>query len=200
MQPQPQALMAGIGDIVPALFIIVALITGFLNFLKEKKNAAEAEAMRRRKRERNDPQADELSQFLSEVGATETAKPPQRRRKRSSQRDRAEARRRQREENSQSKQPSRKSPASSSSVATRHLETEELSRVQGRHVQSNVENRHLESQIANQHLYETDSNSEDSPQSASRHPIAKLFADLAGVRNAILLNEILQPPVSRRKR
>ncbi len=202
MQPQPQAVMAGIGDVAPALFIIIALITGFLNFLKEKKNTAEAEDLRRRKRERKQDQPnDELSVFLNEVGASETKAPPsQRRRKRPSQRDRAQQRRQQREE-AEEEQQTRSRPGTSG-VADRHLETSEMGTVSSRHVQSSVESRHLESHVADQHLYEVeeDAGAAAAERGAKPHPLIGLLARPEGVRNAIVLNEIFQPPVSMRKK
>lgn len=199
MQPQPQAVMAGIGDVVPVLFIIIALISGFLNFLKEKKNAAEAEDLRRRKRERKQNRPDdELSAFLEEVGATgATERPKPRRRKRSSQRDRAQQRRQQREKAQQEQdRPSK------SSVADRHLETSPLGQVSSRHVESAVEHRHLQSQVADQHLYEQEDSAGIGNLSTETrvHPIAKLLSSPDGIRNAIIINEILQPPLSLRNR
>lgn len=206
MQPQPQAVMAGIGDVVPALFIIIALISGFLNFLKEKKNAAEAEDLRRRKRERKQGQPDdELSAFLNEVGASETTTPPssQRRRKRPSQRDRAQQRRQQREQAQEENDQSRRRPGKSG-VAERHLETSEMGTVSSRHVESSVESRHLESQVADQHLFEVeveeDAGAAAAERSSEPHPLVELLGKPEGMRNAIILNEILQPPPSLRKK
>lgn len=205
MQPQPQALMAGIGDVVPALFIIIALISGFLNFLKEKKNTAEAEDLRRRKRERKQNQPDdELSAFLNDVGASETTtRPQQRRRKRPSQRDRAQQRQQQREEAQAETERSRRRPGKSG-VAERHLDTSDLGTVSSRHVESSVESRHLESQVAGQHLFEAEDDDDAGAAAAGRssgaHPLVKLLRKPEGIRNAIILNEILQPPPSLRKK
>lgn len=202
MQPEPQVLTAGIGDVVPILFIAIALITGFLNFLKEKKNAAEVQDMRRRKRERNPDQDDELAQFLDEVATSETKPKPRRPqgRKRPTQRARSQERQRRRQQTTETEQQPQRRSGNSTSVASRHLETEELSQVRDRHVQSSVESRHLESNVASQHLFESDETpSEASKAKSSRHPIAQLLARPGGIRDAILLNELLQPPVSRRK-
>ena len=207
MQPHPQAVMAGIGDVVPALFIIIALISGLLNFLKEKKNAAEAEDLRRRKRERKrgGQPDDELSAFLNEVGAAETTAPPpsQRRRKRPSQRDRAQQRRQQREQAQEENDQSRRRPGKSG-VAERHLETSEMGTVSSRHVESSVESRHLESQVADQHLFEVEGEEDAGAAAAERssepHPLVELLGKREGMRNAIILNEILQPPPSLRKK
>ena len=206
MQPQPQAVMAGIGDVVPALFIIIALISGFLNFLKEKKNTAEAEDLRQRKRERKQNQPDdELSAFLDEVGASETTSAPQqRRRKRPSQRDRARHRRQQREEARAETERPRRRPGKSG-VAERHLETSELGTVSSRHVESSVESRHLESQVADQHLFDVEkenagaTTAATTESSSESHPLLGLLGKPEGMRNAILLNEILQRPSSLRK-
>ena len=200
MQPEPQVLTAGIGDVVPILFIAIALITGFLNFLKEKKNAAEAQDMRRRKGARGNQRDDELAQFLDEVATSDTKPQPRKRqqRKRPTQRDRSQQRQKRREQNMQSEERPRRSPAKSSSVASRHLETEELSQVSDRHVTSSVESRHLESKVAEQHLYETDGGATAATEESKIHPIAVLLARPGGIRDAIMLNEVLQPPLSRR--
>jgi hypothetical protein len=200
MQPEPQVLTAGIGDVVPILFIAIALITGFLNFLKEKKNAAEAQDMRRRKGARGNQRDDELAQFLDEVATSDTKPQPRKRqqRKRPTQRDRSQQRQKRREQNMQSEERPRRSPAKSSSVASRHLETEELSQVSDRHVTSSVESRHLESKVAEQHLYETDGVATAATEESKIHPIAVLLARPGGIRDAIMLNEVLQPPLSRR--
>jgi hypothetical protein len=200
MQPEPQVLTAGIGDVVPILFIAIALITGFLNFLKEKKNAAEAQDMRRRKGARGNQRDDELAQFLDEVATSDTKPQPRKRqqRKRPTQRDRSQQRQKRREQNMQSEERPRRSPAKSSSVASRHLETEELSQVSDRHVTSSVESRYLESKVAEQHLYETDGVATAATEESKIHPIAVLLARPGGIRDAIMLNEVLQPPLSRR--
>lgn len=200
MQPQPQILTAGIGDVVPILFIVIALISGFLNFLKERKNAGEAQDMRRRKRERKNERDDELSQFLDEVATSDTKPQQRQKRKRPTQRDRSQQRQKRREQTMQSEERLRRSPAKSSSVASRHLDTEEFSQVRDRHVQSSVENRHLESQVSEQHLYESDESSQTATPTATKHPIAQMLARPSGIRDAIILNEILQPPLSRRSR
>jgi hypothetical protein len=205
MQPEPQILTAGMGDVVPILFIAIALITGLLNFLKEKKNTAEAQDLRRRKGVRGNQRDDELAQFLDEVATSDTKPQPRKRqqRKRPTQRDRSQKRQKRREQNMQSEERPRRSPTKSSSVASQHLETEELSQIRDRHVASSVESRHLESDVSEQHLYEqhlyeTDEAGAAAPPKSQQHPIVVLLTRPGGIRDAIMLNEVLQPPLSRR--
>ncbi|MDA0588694.1 MAG: hypothetical protein O2820_13065 [Planctomycetota bacterium] len=199
MQPEPQMMTAGIGDVVPILFIVIALISGFLNFMKEKKTAEEVQDMRRRKRPPKNERDDELAQFLDEVATTDTKPKQRQRRKRPTQRDRSQERQKRRDENKQSEERPHRSPTRSSSVASRHLDTEEFSQVRDRHVESSVENRHLESQVSEQHLYETDEAATAETPATRQHRIAVLLKRPGGIRDAIMLNEVLQPPLSRRR-
>lgn len=200
MQPEPQMMTAGIGDVVPILFIVIALISGFLNFMKERKNADEVQDMRRRKRESKNERDDELAQFLDEVATTDNTPKQRQRRKRPTQRDRSQERQKRREQSMQSGERPHRSPARSSSVASRRLDTEEFSQVRDRHVESSVENRHLQSQVSEQHLYETDEVGAAEPPKSQRHPIVVLLNRPGGIRDAIMMNEVLQPPLSRRRK
>lgn len=189
------------GKIIPILFVVIAIVSGILNFIKEKKHAEEVEQMReRKKRQRDQAPNDELAQFLNEVSASGDGPQRRRRRKRPSQRDRAEERRRQREQAEAEEQSSRRRSRRKSGVVDRHLDTEELSSVRDQHLESKVESRHLESSVADQHLFEVDEGDLHLEEEVATHPIAEMLSQPGGIRNAILINEILQPSVSRRKR
>ena len=207
MQSEPQIVTAGLGDVVPALFIVIAIVSGIRNFLKERANAQQVQQMRKRKRQgRELEQNDELSQFLNEVGTSGKQSKPQKR-KRPTQRQHAEERRRRRTARGQRQRPKsqgrksrRQSQPESSSISDRHLETDDLGSVREHHLESTVKDRHLESDVADRHLFDDiDQQQQSSGRQQSPHPIAKLLSEPTGVRNAILLNEILQPPLSRRK-
>jgi len=208
MQPEPQIVTADLGNVVTGLFIIVAIASGIRNFLKERGNAQQMQHMRKRqKQDRKLAKNDELSQFLNEVGATGKPSTPQKR-KRPSQRQQADKRRKQRMSRGtrQAQKPQdtrrpRKSQAESSGVGDRHLNTDDLGSVREHHLESKVKDRHLESEVADQHLFEDDVTplQQSSGQKQNVHPVAALLSEPVGIRNAILLNEILQPPLSLRK-
>jgi hypothetical protein len=207
MPPEPQIVTAAFapGEIFPYVFIIIALISGIRNFLKERGNAQQIQEMRKtRKQDQGLGRNDEISQFLNDVGTTKKKSPPQRK-KRSSQRQQAQKRRTRREairdQPTRNDGHARKSQAESSRVSDRHLNTEDLGSVREHHLESTVKDRHLESEVADQHLFDDNGQSQQvTKQQRDLHPVAALLREPSGICNAILLNEILQPPLSRRKR
>lgn len=195
-------LAAGAGDFVPVIVIAITIISAIVNFIKERAQAARLAQENNVQRDaKRDPKLQsEIEQFLEQVSAgtprdrnraevvevtdddlvEEPVKPRQRRQK----------------------QPKpQKEPAKPASVSDRHLETRGLGNVRQRHVQSQVKEHHLDSQVAHTHLTTSVSAPliEELPK-----PGVFLFHDLLGnsddVRKAIIMSEILSPPVALRKK
>lgn len=188
-------LAAGVGDVLPFLFVIVAIATGIINHFREKSAAEQAKQNRNRRQSqshRDEEMDSEIDMFLEEVSGGDERprrKRPQRKRPRPSGQRRPQRKRPSRDrEESQERQ----------SVADRHVE----SSVSQRHVQSSVSDRHVESSVGSRHL---ESNvaaagvADRRSKTAANSPIAKMFNSADGVRTAIILNEILSPPPGRRK-
>jgi hypothetical protein len=210
------AILAGPGDFLPVLFVLIAIASGIINFVKERKAAAEREvgnAGGGNVRANVDGELQsEIDAFLEEVSPDdfEEVKPArqstarqstagQQRRRKSNSDEEAERRRRVRARREHERQQAAED-SQRQSVRQRHLETSELSEVSGRHavanrqVDSTVEDRHLEDNI-------------DGPSQASAslaamtddsNPVAELLRTPSGIRNAILLSEILGPPLANR--
>ena len=72
-------------------------------------------------------------------------------------------------------------------------------------MESSVESRHLESQVADQHLFEVEEENSGATTattgtSSQAHPLVELLSKPEGMRNAIIVNEILQRPRSLRNK
>ncbi len=203
----PVLLAFDVGEVLWVLFVIVAIISGFINKMKEKKAAEEG--VRRRAQAggggRNRGQLqDEISQFLEELGADpKPAQRPQAQQRRprpqrqQQSRPKPRSRREQEDQRSAGRRQSRR--------AEKQTVDDELSSVRSRHVESAVEERHLESHvgehqpgtIAEQVVELTDSQTK-AVAAAKLPPVVQLLTRQDGLANAIVLNEILSPPVSRR--
>lgn len=184
-------LLANVGEVLPFLFVIVAIATGIINYFREKSAAEAAKKNRRPSRRRDEDMDNDIEMFLDEVAAPDEREQqrPKRKRPRQSQQKRPQRKRPQREQ--------REETAERKSVADRHMQ----SSVSDRHVQSSVGDRHVESKVENRRL---EPNVEAAgPQVRRRKvpaatPIGRMFQSSNGVRTAIILNEILSPPPGRR--
>lgn len=194
-------LAAGVGDVLPVLFVLIAIASGLINFFREKGVAQEAKPQQhgRPPGGRDDQVDSEIEMFLEEVtGPDGRERRPQRKRPRRSKRDRPKRKRPQRE-------PEPEEPVRRESVAKHHMEVAELSTVSQRHVESDVSERHMHTNVEEQHLVlgvETaaaDAKSR-SMSTGKRSPIMGMLQTAGGIRTAIILNEILSPPPGRRNR
>ena len=194
-------LAAGIGDVLPVLFVLIAIASGIINFFREKGAAKQAKQPEhgRPPGGRDDAVDSEIEMFLEEVtGPDGRERRPQRKRPRRSQRDRPKRKRAQRE-------PEPQEPVRRESVADRHMELAEQSSVGKRHVESHVGERHMQSGVEERHLVRGVGTAAAGARSRSTRagktsPIMAMFQTAGGVRTAIVLNEILSPPLGRRNR
>lgn len=202
----PVLLAADISDVLWVLFVLVAMVSGIINKFKENKAADEMRQQRaqRRVQGREDVQ-DEISQFLEELGSGTPAQQQRPRRNRGGQRREAAGSRDQSEssarQRSRSGQGRKRQERDVGSVKDRHVQ----SSVQDRHVQSSVHDRHLDSDVGDHQLgtlgepvVEISDADVNTMAAAGLPPVAQLLASRKGIANAIVLNEILSPPVSRR--
>lgn len=202
-------LAADISDVLWVLFVFVAMISGLINKFKENRAADE---MRRRRAQRRDRPAgsdlqDEITEFLEELG-TGTPKPQRDARSEKVRDRRARQRhaRRQREFKNESGEPS----------GRKQRRESDISRVRDRHVQSSVHDRHVQSEVHNRHLKSDISAQNRTATAAGQDSVsgttatglaasglpaaAQMLRRREGLASAIILNEILSPPVSRRSR
>ncbi len=207
-------LAADFGDVLGVLFVIVALVSGIVSKFKENKAAEEIRERRAQRGGQGREQLqDEISLFLEELGS-ETPSGRAQSRPQKSRREQTRSGRQSQssgmtnergESGGQQRARSRrgqKRPADEiSSVKSRHVH----SSVQDRHVRSDVHNRHLDSDVGDQmvgRLVESVSDARDVQTSAiaaaGLPPVAQLLTRRDGIASAIVLNEILSPPVSRR--
>lgn len=206
------AILAAPGDFLPVLFVLIAIASGIINFVKERRAAAERGGAKADVWEddgnANQELQSEIDAFLQEVSPSEfeEARPAQRgnaqeqrRRRRKSSDEEAERRRRVRarreHEKRQAKRDNKRQP-----VRKRHLDTSDLSEVSSRH---EVANRHVDSSVEDRHL---EANLDDSPvdqpvvTANAGRSVTELLRRPGGFRDAILLNEILGPPLANRPR
>ncbi|MBI1311479.1 hypothetical protein GC176_09240 [bacterium] len=208
----PVLLAFDIGEVLWVLFVIVAMISGIINKMKEGKAA---EARQQRRAQGGPPRAreqlqDEISQFLEELNTGNPVPSPRpqqqrptRERARSSQQPQRGRKRR------QSGQESATANASDQgrTPSTRRNGLEhEISTMKQRHVQSEVHERHLQSNVGEhqpgrlaESMAEAGASQAAVIAAVGLPPVAQLLTRRDGLANAIVLNEILSPPVSRRR-
>ncbi|NQV27742.1 MAG: hypothetical protein HQ518_25620 [Rhodopirellula sp.] len=218
-------ILAGPGDFLPVIFVLIAITSGIINFVKERKAAADRDNANVRggggdwkangNGNANSEFQSEIDAFLQEVSPERSgsSRPQgqgdsqqQRRRKKTPSDDDAERRRqvraRREHERRQLEEDQKRQ-----SIRKRHLETGDLEGVSSRHevskrhvghVESSVEDRHLTPQIDGSTT--GDSVGEDASQPFEAGLMVAMLRNPAGIRNAILLGEIIGPPVSRRPR
>lgn len=203
-----QPVLAGNDGMVAIITILIMAASGVVNYMKEKR----AEAKRRQELEQGTLGPDgerlqsEIDQFLSEV---ENAAKGKSTRKQQEAHELTDAdvidtrpAKRQRSDNLQGQ-----TEAQRRAVAERHLQQSNVGQVSKRHVQSQVREHHLRSDVEKKHLTpERDLGltgvPKDSMASSAKavSPLAAMLRSPDGIRTAILLNEILSPPVSRRRK
>ena len=207
------AILAGPGEFLPVLFVLIAIASGIINFVKERRAAAgrvdfESDDFAA-KGNANPELQSEIDAFLQEVspGEFEEARPTrqgnpqqqQRRRRRNSSDEEAERRRQVRARREHEKRQS-ETDRNRKSVRKRHLETSDLSEVRSRH---EVANRHVDSSVEDRHLKDRIDGSSDAQPVATAsngNSVAELLRSPGGIRSAVLLNEILGPPLANRPR
>lgn len=200
------AILAGPGDFLPVIFVLIAIASGIINFIKERKAAAEREGVNAggwKGGNANPELQSEIDAFLEEVSPDRSDSPRRPRRSESHQRRRkkvvsdeeAERRRKlraRRERDRRQKDSGRRRQT----VGSRKPDTQKLDGVSSRHVESSVENRHLQPHILDSSTSDFLSENQARPIEASR--IVSMLQQPDGIRNAILLGEILGPPVAQR--
>ena len=205
-------ILAGPGEFLPVIFVVYVIARGIVNYIKEQKQS-EQDIMARRGDSDVDPELQsEVAAFLEEVSPTDSddsrrsrqSDPPQRRRRKAASDEEAERRRRVRARREHEKRQ-QEEEQSRQSLRKRHLETSDLGEVSDRHVESSVEDRHLERQIdglpANK-LGEAAILKKPSVAivALDATSVAAMLQQEGGIRNAILLSEIVGPPLSSRPR
>ena len=208
-------ILAGPGEFLPVIFVVYVIARGIVNYIKEQKQS-EQDIMARRGDSYVDPELQsEVDAFLEEVSPTDStdstdsrrsrqSDPPQRRRRKAASDEEAERRRRVRARREHEKRQ-QEEEQSRQSLRKRHLETSDLGEVSDRHVESSVEDRHLERQIdglpANK-LGEAAILKKPSVAivALDATSVAAMLQQEGGIRNAILLSEIVGPPLSSRPR
>jgi hypothetical protein len=206
------AILAGPGEFLPILFVLIAIASGIINFVKERRAAVDRDGVLAGGLEgdgnANQELQSEIDAFLQEVspGEFEEARPsrqrnPQqkRRRRRNNSDEEAERRRQVRARREHEKRQS-ETDSKRQSIRKRHLETSDLSDVSSRH---EVANRHVDSSVEDRHLEDhIDGSSDAQPVSRATagSSVTELLRRPGGFRDAILLNEILGPPLANRPR
>lgn len=207
------------GDGLGAVIVVLIMVaSGVINYLKERR----AEANRKRQLEEessgysNDQLRGEIDKFLSEVEQANRGQSSTRqetaleltdadvideRPNRKAATKRAAQQAQQRKQQQQLEQEEKRQ-----AVSQRHLKDSKLGKVGQRQVSSQVRDHHLQSQVEGKHLNpEADlgtggvSTAAASASLDSAHPLAALLSSADGVRNAVILNEVLGPPLCRRK-
>ncbi len=204
------AILAGPGDFLPVLFVLIAIASGIINFVKERRVAAEREIGNAGRGNANDELTSEIDAFLQEVSPSEFEESPpprqnrgqgQRRRKRASTDEDAERRRQIRARREHEKRQAEQD-RTRQTLKQRHLAKSELGDVSSRH---EVANRHVDNSVENRHFEDhIDGPSQSTDLRATglagNSSVADLLRQPGGIRDAIMLNEILGPPVSKRPR
>lgn len=194
MAPLPLLLAADEFRLI--IFIGFLVVSGIVKFLKSRSE----DAAKRRLQEQFETDNSEVTDFINEVtAATRNQNQPME----LSADDVIESRPR---------RPKRQAPTTSEpaepprrAVSERHLKNSQVGQVANRHVASQVRDQHLHSQVENAHLHPEADLGVGGLSTLSRssdeavHPIAAMLNSSDGIRNAILLNEVLAPPLSRRK-
>ncbi|MBL6707666.1 MAG: hypothetical protein ISQ06_16265, partial [Planctomycetaceae bacterium] len=155
------SILAAPGDFLPILFVLIAIASGIINFVKERRaaaNKANFDSPNLAAKGKVNPELQsEIDAFLQEVSPNDfeevapvrqrNAEQQRRRRRKNSDED-AERRRQVRARREHEKRQA-KADRKRESVRKRHLETSELSEVSSRH---EVANRHVDSSVQNRHL------------------------------------------------
>lgn len=197
------AILAGPGDFLPVIFVLIAIASGIVNFIKERKAAAEREGMKAGGWQSGNADRElrsEIDVFLQEVSPDDAAESrpsrSQQQRRRQAISDEEAERRRELRARRERERRQRKARQQRQSTSKRKTGTGDLDGVSSRHVESSVENRHLQPHIASPADNDILSQRGSQDQEASR--ISALLHQPDGIRNAILLSEILGPPLAQR--
>lgn len=209
-------LAAGDGGVVTAIVVGIAVISGIYNFITERIAAAKLkeQQMANGGGRRQDKLRTEVDSFLDEISSSQSSTPQSRRKPAELTFDdlmeepvpqrstRPQATRPQPQSNkSQAAQPQKNKP-----VTQRHLQNSDIGQVRQRHVESHVADSHLRSQVGQGHMAtQLDSTSAAAGvtvdvQSLGAAAVASMLCNPQGIRDAIVMNEILSPPLSRRRR
>jgi hypothetical protein len=206
-------ILAGPGEFLPVIFVLYIIARGIINFIKEQKQSEQVIMARRGDSDVDPEPQSEIDAFLEEVSPGDSdvsrrsrqSDPQQRRRKRTgASEEEAERRRRVRARREHEKRQ-REEEQSRQTLRKRHLETSELGEVSDRHVESSVEDRHLQAHIDGLPVNKLREHSIVEVPTADiaaldATSVAVMLQTSGGVRNAILLSEIVGPPLGSRPR
>ncbi len=201
-------ILAGPGDFLPVLFVLIAIASGIINFVKGRHATAEREVGNAGRGNANNELQSEIDAFLQEVSPNDLEESPlprqnrpqeQRRRRRASSDEKAERRRRVRARREHEKRQAAEDQKRQT-VKQRHLETSDLGDVSNRH---EVANRHVDNAVENRHFEDhidgpSQATAPRATGAAGNSSVANLLQEPSGIRDAIMLIEILGPPVARR--
>lgn len=202
-------LAAGFQDFVWLIVILFAIGSGVVNWFKEKMQQSRQREEQEQRRSgmgepvtSSDPLQSEIEAFLQQVSTSQ--KPSSARPVPVQQVEEADAfyedePRPQKKRQQKQKQTQKQRPAEP--VANRHLSSTGLGQVANRHVKSQVKEHHLSSQVEQSHLTSQVGGGAaiGSGQMADSSPLAGLFESADDTRRAIILSEVLSPPLCRRK-
>ena len=216
-----QNLILAADGVVAMVVVGIAIVSGIYNFITERIAAAklkENQAANGGGR-RNDKLRSEVDSFLDEISSPQSKKPsPQSQRQAveltfEDMMDDSVPQPATRPKSQSNKAPSRKAastkPQQNKPVSQRHLQNSDIGQVRQRHVESHVAETHLQSHVGQGHLATSlgMSGSTDAAtsvsidlQSAGSIAVALLLSNPQSIRDAIVMNEILSPPLSRRRR
>ncbi len=219
-----QNLILADGGIATLIFVAIAIISGIYNFITERIAAAKLKEQQAANGggRRDDKLRTEVDSFLDEISSSQPSKSTSQSRRKPAEvtfeelmEDAAPQRPTRTQPQSNKKATSRAQPAQpqkSKPVSQRHLQSSDIGQMRQRHVESHVAESHLQSHVGQSHLTtsfdstgtagtaeEATSVSRDF-QSAGAAAVALLLSSPQSVRDAIVMNEILSPPVSRRRR
>lgn len=202
----PLILAAGPGDVITVAIFLIAAISGLMNFIKDRRAAAnrqfedQPKQNRPRTREEEELQS-EIEAFLTEVsssgpssssGSGTRSRTPQQ----SPPRPQGQKQRRKK-----AATPKPERTDAQQDVAQRQLPAGNLGGVGQRHMENSVQNRHIDSSVAGQQLQPGSAfNASAQPAPKATAGFAAMLSQAGGVRNAIILSEVLGPPVAKRKR
>lgn len=209
-------ILAGPGDFLPVIFVLIAIASGIINFIKERKAAVGKVDLDPGDWEaQGNPDSElqsEIDAFLQEVspGNSEPSRPqrqgnPQQRRRKKVESDEEAERKRQVRARREHERRQLEEDQKRKSLRTRHLDTSELGEVSHRHVENAVEDRHLRPIDDNLPARQPRRSSFEAPavktdlqfQASS---VVAILREPGGIRNAVLLSEIIGPPLASRTR
>lgn len=211
-----QNLILADGEIATMVVVGIAIISGIYNFITERIAAAKLKEQQQANGggRKKDKLRTEVDSFLDEISSSQSSTAQSRRKSaeltfddlmEDSDQQRPQSpppqRKKTQTTRAQTAQPQKNKP-----VSQRHLQNSDIGQVRQRHVESHVADSHLQSHVGQGHL-STSLDRSAAPASVSSDgvsagaaAVALLMSNPQSIRDAIVMNEILSPPLSRRRK